>query len=48
MIVFALLFFDRDAIFPLGKKYKELAKEAEEKEETKKAEKQAKKQAKNG
>ena len=48
MIVFALLFFDRDAIFPLGKKYKALAKEAEEREEAKKAEKQAKKQAKNG
>ena len=46
MIVFALLFFDRDAIFPVGK-YKALAKEAEEKEEAKRAEK-AKKQAKNG
>ncbi|MBQ7879954.1 MAG: signal peptidase II [Clostridia bacterium] len=48
MIVLALLFFDRDAIFPLGKKYKALAKEAEEKEEAKKAKKQAEKQAKNG
>lgn len=48
MIVLALLFFDKDAIFPLGKKYKALAKEAEEKEAAKKAEKQAKKQAKNG
>ena len=38
VLVLALFFFDREAIFPVGKKYKALAKEAEEK----KAEKQAK------
>ncbi len=41
MLVLSLLFFDRDAIFPVGK-YKALAKESEEKQkekETKKAEK---------
>ena len=31
MLVLALLFFDRDALLPLGKKYKKLAKEAEDK-----------------
>ena len=41
-LVLALLFFDKDAIFPLGKKYKALAKEAEEKEKAKKEKKQAK------
>ncbi len=44
MLVLAFLFFDRDAIKPVGK-YKALAKEAEEKAEAKKAEKQAKKAA---
>ena len=37
-LVFAFLFFDTDAFFPVGK-YKALAKEAEEKEEAKKAKK---------
>lgn len=41
LLILSLLFFDRDAIFPVGK-YKILAKEAEEKEEAKKAERQAK------
>lgn len=41
-LVLSLLFFDTDAIFPLTKKYKELAKEAQEKVQAKKAEKQAK------
>ena len=31
MLVLSLLFFDRDALFPVGKKYKQLAKEVEEK-----------------
>lgn len=35
LLVLALLFFDTDAIFPVGKKYKALAKEAQEKEEQK-------------
>ncbi len=47
-LVLALLFFDRDAILPLGKKYKTLAKEAEEEAARKEAEKKAKKQANNG
>ncbi len=41
LLILSLLFFDRDAIFPVGK-YKILAKEAEKKEEAKKAERQAK------
>ena len=41
LLILSLLFFDRDAIFPVGK-YKILAKEAEEKEEAKKAERQEK------
>ncbi len=45
LFVLALLFFDKDAIFPVGKKYKALAKEAQEAEEKKKAEKEAKKNA---
>lgn len=36
LLILALLFFDTDAIFPVGKKYKALAKEAEEKAEQKK------------
>lgn len=43
MLVLSLLFFDKDAMFPVGKKYKALAKEAEEEAEKKKAEKEAKK-----
>ena len=43
MLVLSLLFFDKDAIFPLTKKYKELAKEAAEEEERKQAEKAEKK-----
>ena len=39
MLVLSLLFFDKDAMFPLTDKYKALAKEAEEEEERKKAEK---------
>ncbi len=40
ILVLSLLFFDKEALFPLGKKYKALAKEAEEEEERKKAEKE--------
>ncbi len=43
MLVLSLLFFDKDAIFPLTKKYKALAQEALEEEERKKAEKAKKK-----
>ena len=43
MLVLSLLFFDKDAMFPIGKKYRALAKEAEEEAEKKKAEKEAKK-----
>ena len=39
-LVFGLLFFDKDAIFPMGK-YKELAKEAQELEEEKQQAKKA-------
>lgn len=39
IMVVSLFFFDTDAIFPLTKKYKKLAKEAEEKAEAKKQEK---------
>lgn len=41
-LVAALLFFDKEAVFPVGK-YKQMAKEAEAKENAKKAEKEAKK-----
>ncbi len=37
MLVLTLLFFDKEAMYPLTKKYKELAKEAAEAEEAKKA-----------
>ncbi len=37
MLVLALLFFDGEALFPMTKKYKALAKEYKEKEETKKS-----------
>ena len=51
MLVFAFIFFDKDAFFPIGK-YKELAQEAIEedkrKEEERKAKKQAEKDKKNG
>ncbi|MBQ8284089.1 MAG: signal peptidase II [Clostridia bacterium] len=43
MLVLSLLFFDKDAIFPLTKKYKTLAQEAADEEERKKAEKAEKK-----
>ena len=46
MLVFAILFFDKDALFPLTKKYKALRKEADEKEKAKEEAKQAKKAAK--
>ena len=42
-LFFALFFFDKDALFPIGKKYKTLAKEAQEETERKQAKKQAKK-----
>ena len=42
-LFFALFFFDKDALFPVGKKYKALAKEAQEEADKKKTEKQAKK-----
>ena len=37
MLVLAILFFDKEAIFPLTKKYKALSKGAEEKEKAKQA-----------
>lgn len=43
LFILSMLFFDKDALFPVGAKYKALAKEAAEAEEKKKAEKQAKK-----
>lgn len=46
-LMLALLFFDKDAIFPMGKKYKALAQEAEKEAEEKKVAK-AKKRAKHG
>lgn len=46
MLVLSLLFFDSTAIWPVGKKYKQLAEEERLKEEAKEAEKQAKKQEK--
>lgn len=45
-LVLALVFFDTDALFPLGKKYRALAKESDEKAEAKKQAKKAQKQAK--
>lgn len=45
LFILSLLFFDKDAIFPVGEKYKALAKEAQETEEKKKTEKEAKKNA---
>ena len=47
VLVVAMVFFDQDALLPLGK-YKEMAKQAMEKEEQKKIEKQAKKGENNG
>ena len=44
-LVLALLFFDTDALIPLTKKYKALAKEAQEKSAEKRAKKQDEKQA---
>ena len=46
MLVFAILFFDKDALFPLTKKYKALRAEADEQEKAKEEAKQAAKQAK--
>ncbi|MBQ8685174.1 MAG: signal peptidase II [Clostridia bacterium] len=46
LLILALLFFDTDAVFPMGKKYKALAKEAEERAEKKAAEKKARKENK--
>ncbi len=43
LFILSLLFFDKDAIFPVGEKYKALAKEAQDAEEKKKTEKEAKK-----
>ena len=43
MLVLSLLFFDKEAMFPVGKKYKALAKEAEEEAERKKAKKETEK-----
>ena len=46
VLIFALLFFDKDAFFPIGKKYKALAKEAEaERKAKEKAKRKAKKEA---
>lgn len=47
MLVLALLFFDKEAFFPLTKKYKALAAEAAAQEEEKEAER-AKKKGQNG
>lgn len=44
-LVLSLVFFDTDALFPLGKKYRALAKEAEEKSQAKKQAKKQKKEA---
>lgn len=46
MLVLALLFFDKDAMYPMTAKYKALAKEAEAEEEKKTEEKRRKKQEK--
>jgi signal peptidase II len=46
MLVLALLFFDKDAMYPMTAKYKALAKEAEADEEKKTEEKRRKKQEK--
>lgn len=43
LFVLAVLFFDKDALLPIGKKYKALAKEAQEEETKKQAEKAKKK-----
>lgn len=43
LFVLAVLFFDKDALLPIGKKYKVLAKEAQEEETKKQAEKAKKK-----
>ena len=48
MLVFAFLFFDKVALFPVGEKYKKLAKESAEEEARKAEEKRAKKQNKDG
>lgn len=42
MLLLSLLFFDMDALFPLGKKYRALAKESEEKSRAKKEKKEKK------
>lgn len=42
MLLLSLLFFDMDALFPLGKKYRALAKESEEKTRAKKEKKEKK------
>ncbi len=47
VLIASLIFFDQDALLPVGK-YKKMAKEAAQKEEQKKAEKQAKKAENNG
>lgn len=47
VLIASLIFFDQDALCPLGK-YKAMAKEAMEKEEQRKAEKQAKNEENNG
>ena len=47
VLIASLIFFDQDALCPLGK-YKAMAKEAMEKEEQRKAEKQAKNEGNNG
>lgn len=42
VLLLSLLFFDTDALFPLGKKYRALAKESEEKSRAKKEKKEKK------
>lgn len=42
VLLLSLLFFDMDALFPLGKKYRALAKESEEKSRAKKEKKEKK------
>ena len=45
MLILAILFFDKEAFFPVGKKYKALAKEAEEERKAKEKAKRKKKKA---
>ena len=48
LLVLAMLFFDKDAAFPIGKKYRALAKEGAEEEKAREEQKQARKSSKSG